>query len=339
MGKTYRNETKFDKNHFMNVTSMFVNDMCISDLWKLDSLAITDPVETKTKLEIQKETLNHFQKTMSEDFSGRYEVDLPWVLDNKLLSSNKKLAENRLESTKRKLIATGKFEEYQYVLDLWLSEKIIEEVNNEKKKIVFIISRIGPLLKKTAQIGVREQDRDFLRFMWYDRENRDHIKIYRHRRVVFEVTSSPFLLGATLNHHLDNARGNFDNVAKILRKSFYVDNCVTSFETEEQLQNCIVGSKILLSSANFNLRGWEKNVLLNPEKISELESHPDNFETMVLGLIWNLKDDCLSCNINYYQKNEGEKARVAPLKDISIPDWNYYRVELEPDLRLLLKTA
>ncbi|GFT35291.1 integrase catalytic domain-containing protein [Trichonephila clavipes] len=54
MGKTYRNETKFDKNHFMNATSMFVNDMCISDLWKLDSLDITDPVETKTKLEIQK---------------------------------------------------------------------------------------------------------------------------------------------------------------------------------------------------------------------------------------------------------------------------------------------
>ncbi|GFV10943.1 hypothetical protein TNCV_4707081 [Trichonephila clavipes] len=75
----------------------------------------SDPVETKTKLEIQKETLNHFQKTISVDINGRYEVALPWVLDNKLLSSNKKLAENRLENTKRKLIVTGKFEEYQDV--------------------------------------------------------------------------------------------------------------------------------------------------------------------------------------------------------------------------------
>ncbi|GFW25916.1 DUF1758 domain-containing protein [Trichonephila clavipes] len=245
MGKTYRNETKFDKNHFMNVTSMFINDMCISDLWKLDSL----------------------------DISGRYEVALPWVLDNKLLSSNRKLAENRLESTKRKLIATGKFEEYQDVLDLWLSGKIIE-VNDDKENFVHYLphrpvikenstSKIRPVFDASArtkgspslndclekgpnfieviptilnsfrkykievisdiekaflQIGVREQDRDFLRFMWYDRENRDHIKIYRHRRVVFGVTSSPFLLGATLNHHLDNAHGNFDNVAKILRK-------------------------------------------------------------------------------------------------------------------------
>ncbi|GFS50875.1 integrase catalytic domain-containing protein [Trichonephila clavipes] len=294
MGKTYRNETKFDKNHFMNVTSMFVNDMCVSDLWKLDSLGITDPVETKTKLEIQKETLNHFQKTISVDISGRYEVALPWVMDNKLLSSNRKLAEKRLESTKRKLIATGIFEEYEDVLDLWLSGKIIEEVNDDKENFVHYLphrpvikenstSKIRPVFDASArtkgspslndclekgpnfieviptinrfrkykigvisdiekaflQIGVREQDRDFLRFMWYDRENRDHIKIYRHRRVVFGVTSSPFLLGATLNHHLDNAHGNFDNVAKILRKSFYVDNCVTSFETEEQLQKFI----------------------------------------------------------------------------------------------------
>ncbi|GFX10965.1 integrase catalytic domain-containing protein [Trichonephila clavipes] len=372
MGKTYRNETKFDKNHFMNVTSMFVNDMCISDLWKLDSLGITDPVETKTKLEIQKEILNHFQKTISVDISGRYEVALPWVLDNKLLSSNRKLAENRLESTKRKLIATGKFEEYQDVLDLWLSGKIIEEVNDDKENFVHYLphrpvikenstSKIRPVFDVSArtkgspslndclekgpnfivviptilnrfrkykigvisdiekaflQIGVREQDRDFLRFMWYDRENREHIKIYRHRRVVFGVTSSPFLLGATLNHHLDNAHGNFDNVAKILRKSFYVDNCVTSFETEEQLQKFIVESKILLSSAHFNLRGWQSNVLLNPEKFSELESQPDNFETMVLGLIWNLKDDCLSCNINC-QKNEGKSITKRSLLSIA----------------------
>ncbi|GFX15531.1 integrase catalytic domain-containing protein [Trichonephila clavipes] len=433
MGKTNRNETKFDKNHFMNVTSMFVNDMCISDLWKLDSLGITNPVETKTKLEIQKETLNHFQKTISVDISGRYEVALPWVLDNKLLSSNRKLAENRLESTKRKLIATGKFDEYQDVLDLWLSGKISEEVNDDKENFVHYLphrpvikenstSKIRPVFdastrtkgspslndclekgpnfieviptilnhfrkykigvisdieKAFLRIGVREQDRDFLRFMWYDRENRDRNKIYRHRRVVFGVTSSPFLLGAILNHHLDNAHGNFDKVAKILRKSFYVDNCVISFETEEQLQKFIVESKISLSSAHFNLRGWQSNVLLNPEKFSELESQPNNFDTMEickLKLKWdeNLPKDilnqvkkwlkqlpiladikiprCLNLSSNgikrltlhvfcdpskkayatcvflrvEYEENVfvkliQAKARVAPLKDISIP--------------------
>ncbi|GFQ98445.1 integrase catalytic domain-containing protein [Trichonephila clavata] len=53
------NENKLDKNNFMNVTSIIVNDICISERWKLDSLGITDPLETKTTLEIQRETINH----------------------------------------------------------------------------------------------------------------------------------------------------------------------------------------------------------------------------------------------------------------------------------------
>ncbi|GFU45188.1 uncharacterized protein TNCV_4236201 [Trichonephila clavipes] len=112
------------------------------------------PVETKTKLEIQKEILNHFQKTISVDISGRYEVALPWVLDNKLLSSYRKLAENRLESTKRKLIATGKFEEYQDVLDLWLSGKIIEEVNDDKENFVHYLPH-RPVIKENSTSKIR----------------------------------------------------------------------------------------------------------------------------------------------------------------------------------------
>ncbi|GFT11441.1 integrase catalytic domain-containing protein [Trichonephila clavipes] len=130
---------------------IWVFPICV---WKLDSLGITDPVETKTKLEIQKETLNHFQKTISVDISGRYEVALPWVLDNKLLSFNRKLAENRLESTKRKLIATGKFEEYQDVLDLWLSGKIIEAVNDDKENFVHYLPH-RPVIKENSTSKIR----------------------------------------------------------------------------------------------------------------------------------------------------------------------------------------
>ncbi|GFX86460.1 hypothetical protein TNCV_3727291 [Trichonephila clavipes] len=53
------------------------------------------------------------------------------------------------------------------------------------------------------------------------------------------------------------------------------------------------------------------SVLSNPEIFSELESQPDNFETMVLGLIWNLKDDFLFCNFNY-QKSEADNCHLTP---------------------------
>ncbi|GFX42344.1 uncharacterized protein TNCV_110641 [Trichonephila clavipes] len=88
------------------------------------------------------------------DISGRYEVALSWVLDNKLLYSNRKLAENRHESTKRKLIATGKFEEYQDVLDLWLSGKIIEEVNDDKENFVHYLPH-RPVIKENSTSKIR----------------------------------------------------------------------------------------------------------------------------------------------------------------------------------------
>ncbi|GFW97587.1 uncharacterized protein TNCV_684571 [Trichonephila clavipes] len=91
---------------------------------------------------------------IKRDISGRYEVALPWVLDNKLLSSNRKLAENRLESTKRKLIATGKFEEYQDVLDLSLSGKIIEEINDDKENFVHYLPH-RPVIKENSTSKIR----------------------------------------------------------------------------------------------------------------------------------------------------------------------------------------
>lgn len=74
--------------------------------------------------------------------------------------------------------------------------------------------------------------------MWYDEVGK--IIVYRHTRVVFDVTCSPFLLGAVIDFHLkklisnDEHRSSMVN-AKInipkLRESFYVDNCVTSLHT------------------------------------------------------------------------------------------------------------
>ncbi|GFY59085.1 hypothetical protein TNIN_166871 [Trichonephila inaurata madagascariensis] len=46
--------------------------ICVFPIWKLDSLGITDPLETKTKLEFKKRQ-NHFSKPKG-DFSGRYGV-------------------------------------------------------------------------------------------------------------------------------------------------------------------------------------------------------------------------------------------------------------------------
>ena len=52
-------------------------------------------------------------------------------------------------------------------------------------------------------IEIDEGDRDFLRFLWVENiSEKDRIVLYKFVRVVFGVTSSPFLLGASIKSHV-----------------------------------------------------------------------------------------------------------------------------------------
>ncbi|GBM86766.1 hypothetical protein AVEN_258672-1 [Araneus ventricosus] len=56
--------------------------------------------------------------------------------------------------------------------------------------------------KAFLQISIREKDRDYLRFLWLRKDDLEQVEEYRHRRVVFGLTCSPYLLAATLQCHL-----------------------------------------------------------------------------------------------------------------------------------------
>lgn len=112
----------------MLTTSMLVNDMNVSNLWKLDLLGITDPTETKTKTVIEQETDRFFQETLKMDAEGRYEVKLPWKESHPDISTNHEIAAKRLESTIKKLEKDGFYKEYDEVLQEWVQEGVIEQV-------------------------------------------------------------------------------------------------------------------------------------------------------------------------------------------------------------------
>ncbi|GFW40276.1 uncharacterized protein TNCV_1018341 [Trichonephila clavipes] len=112
--------------------------------------------------------------------------------------------------------------------------------------------------------------------------------VYRHCRVVFGVSSSPFLLNASITHLLENCQPQHEEVAQKLKSSFYVDNCVSGvFNTDEQVR-FIEHAKLIMLNGCFNLRGFEINVAgKNVDRSSG--------DTSVLGVIWNLETDTLKC--------------------------------------------
>ena len=59
---------------------------------------------------------------------------------------------------------------------------------------------IADIKRAFLQVSVAKEDRGFLRFLWLNVEG--DLRIYRHARVAFGVTSSPFLLGAVVDFYL-----------------------------------------------------------------------------------------------------------------------------------------
>ena len=89
----------------------------------------------------------------------------------------------------------------------------------------FLIAMTSDIEKAFLQISVDKSDRDYLRFLWFDNVFFEAPRIVRNRfaRVVFGVTSSPFLLNGTIRKHMGNYEFDEEFVRKVL-DSFYVDD-------------------------------------------------------------------------------------------------------------------
>ena len=159
---------------------------------------------------------------------------------------------------------------------------------------------IADIKRAFLQISLCPRDCDFLRFLWYFEGK---VQVLRHKRVVFGVSSSPFLLGETLESHLKNALKNkSENVSDFssdtintLMISFYVDNCVASVGSEDELERFIREATSLMSTGGFELRAWEHSF----DGTGQIAK--------VLGLLWNKEEDTLSINISLIDEPEPER--------------------------------
>lgn len=171
------------------------------------------------------------------------------------------------------------------------------------------IGIVSDIKKALLQISIDPRDRDSLRFLWLS-DNGETV-ILRHRRVVFGVNSSCFILNIVINEHLQNTLDGLldgsitkyskENIAK-LKKSFYVDNCLASVNSSEELTNFILDSRAVMEEAGFDLRGWEYNHDNSPQS-----------QAVVLGLIWNKEDDCFSLNLSALDQCCDEKIALRRL--------------------------
>ena len=147
--------------------------------------------------------------------------------------------------------------------------------------------------KAFLHVILKEADRNFTRFLWLSEplNPNSEFVVYRFKRVLFGAVSSPFMLFATLHHHLQQ---HDTPLAQNIQANLYVDNVVSGCETEEQAIQYLEEARSLLSSAGFNLRAWTSNCESLNKNAQEGGIASDSHLANILGLQWNTRTDQLS---------------------------------------------
>ena len=199
----------------------------------------------------------------------------------------------------------------QYILDIIIRFY----VNN--------IALVGDIEKAFLMVSITKKDRDVLHFIWVDDPTKENPKviILGFARVVFGVSASPFLLNATINHHIQRYGDHYPQLASQFMCSIYVDDVTFGSEDEEKTYELYWFSKEKLAEGGFNLRKFitnsptlrtrieenerlidtnqsggnrvsEEDQLYATNSLENLQLTVTNEERKILGVCWNHQSDC-----------------------------------------------
>ena len=180
------------------------------------------------------------------------------------------------------------------------------------------VALIGDVEKAFLMISIAECDRDVLRFLWVRdiKDPQSEITVMHFTRVVFGVSASPFLLNATLDHHMAKFESVDQQFVNKFRRSVYVDDLASGAQNVDSAYNFYIKSKLRLAEASFNLRKFESNstelrkrIAGNEQSLcqepsttkpqSQLNNLPtEAVERQVLGVRWNVTADRLVFDVS-----------------------------------------
>ena len=142
------------------------------------------------------------------------------------------------------------------------------------------------IVKAFLQVRLAAKDRDVHRFLW----NRDdQVRVMRFERVTFGLGCSPFLLNATIQHHL--SRYEQSPLICELRDNFYVDDWLSGSDSEMEATEMLREACSVMEAARMELSKCRSN---SPVVFSELEAGRVDEIVKVLGVTWHPDDDTFS---------------------------------------------
>lgn len=169
------------------------------------------------------------------------------------------------------------------------------------------IAVTADIKKMYLQIKVPEDQFDLQRVLWREKEG-EGISEYWLTRVTFGMSSAPHSAVRAMLQCADDFEGKYPAAAAVIKRDFYMDDCLTGCESVEDAKKLVLELKDLLAEGGFPIGKWHSNVSEVAVTGSEEEIYLDRDDSSVLGLRWLVQSDELS----YLWKNREET--VIPTK-------------------------
>lgn len=160
------------------------------------------------------------------------------------------------------------------------------------------------IVKAFLQVSLNPMDRDVCRFFWVNDDS--SIREMRFKVVTFGLSSSPFLLNQTIQHHISLHLSNScpkgdectftasQSLLQEMSKSFYVDNLMLGADSADSLVSKSTAATQLMQEAGMELTQWTTS---DPQITGQLTqvglSAVHESSSKVLGLSWEVSDDMI----------------------------------------------
>ena len=161
--------------------------------------------------------------------------------------------------------------------------------------------------KMFHQFIVCENDRDYLRFLWWPNGDvKQEPKEYRMKVHLFGATSSPGCASYGLKHMASQEKEAHPSAAQFIMHDFYVDDGLTSVESAEQAKDLIQGAREICEKGGLRLHKFVSNDCKVLESVPKSERAVDVILNLpseqlpierVLGVQWSVGLDCFGFSI------------------------------------------
>lgn len=185
----------------------------------------------------------------------------------------------------------------------------------------------GDIEKAFLMVAVEPTDRDYLRFLWVQNITDDSPTVVslHFTRIVFGVKSSPFLLNATINHHMQSYEHSDPLFVNKFLSSTYVDDVSLGAADVDSTYELYLKSKLRLAEARFKLRKFVTN---SADLRSRIAANEQSFNTKVDANTIIIEEDQ-----SYAKDSLGQRdSETSGLHKILGVQWSYMDDQLQFDI-------